>query len=454
MSEHSAEPLLEAIRRAVSCRRLYSDDHHLTRAAEATLAETADRLVGSAKRTVLSVVGDTIYLDSKPLPLMSVGYNSVARDLAAAGIESVAFVSPVAVDDARELNALIGGAGDGPAEGSTIVINDDPMRLDHAPQGSTEQARGAYTASLDALRTVGMSFRKGTGIEITRVNAAVRTLLDHLIAQPGAAFLLSTVKSHHEYTFYHSVNTSILALAFGRRIGLDHEDLGVLGLGAILHDIGKIGVSSTILRKPGRLTAEEWHEIRRHPQLGAEAILAAATPGQEAAAVVAFQHHARFDGAGYPDAVHHHGEIDGSGLHFFSRLVAVVDAYDAITTRRSYRRAESPVRALSTLLHGAGSSHDPDFVHAFIQMMGIYPPGTLLQLRSGAVAMVTHPADDGAAHPYGVLVIDETGDPSPDLEPLLVTPDLVVDQLSPQLVGVDPMQILDRLTARELMAAS
>lgn len=447
MIGHSAELLLEAIRRAVSCRRLYSDDNHLTRSAEAALAEVADRLVGSARRTVLSIVGDTLYLDSKPLPLMSVTFNTVARDLAAAGIESIAFRSPVSVDDSRELNALVCGAGDGPADGSSIVVNDDPMRIDHAPQGGTEQARGAYTASLSALRGVGVSLRKGTGIELTRVNGAVRSLLDHLVAQPGAAFLLSTVKSHHEYTFYHSVNTSILALAFGRRIGLGDDDLGVLGLGAILHDIGKIGVPAAILRKPSRLTAGEWDVIRRHPQLGAEAILAAATPGQEAAAVVAFQHHARFDGAGYPD-------VGGSGLHFFSRLVAVVDAYDAITTRRSYRRAESPVRALSTLLHGAGSSHDPDFVHAFIQMMGIYPPGTLLQLRGGSVAMITHPAEDGAGPPFGVLVADETGDPTPDLDPIAITPDLVVDHLSPQIVGVDPMEILDRLTAHELMAAS
>lgn len=451
MTKPGAQALLEAVRNAVSHRKLYGPDHHLAVDAVEVMASAADDLVGTARRVVVSALDGTLYLDGRPLPGMSIGFDGLIGVLADKDVESLTFEAPVSVEDCTALTAYLCGQGDGPGAHRSIAINED--QLIHAP---SEHSRVdvAYTTSLEALRAVGVSLHKGTGIELTRATSAVRTLLDELISEPGAAFLLTTVKSHHEYTFYHSINTSILALALGRLVGLDDDDLVVLGLGAMLHDIGKIGVSASILRNPGQLSPSDWAEIERHPQLGAEAILAATRPGQEAAAVVAFEHHARFDGRGYPVAARPLGDHDGrSGLHFFSRLVSVVDTYDAITTRRSYRRAETPTRALSTLLHGAGTSHDPDFVHAFIRMMGIYPPGTLLRMADGQVVMVSHPSDKPDAPPYGVIVADTWGNESPELEPVRISLDEVQDQLAAERIGLDPTRILERITERDLLAA-
>jgi len=450
MSETSVQALLTALKRSSAHFRLYGPGHHMTEEAHLAVATEADRLVGTAKRAVLSLIGDTIYLDGHPLAATSLSFNGMINNLKDREVESVAFEAPVDPDDCAELAALISDQGDGPSPGSTVVLNDDERTHEDVPLSGTEDVRSAYTGSIEVLRSIGASMRQGTTIDLARSTSAVQGLLDQLVSQPGAAFLLTTMKSHHEYTFYHSVNTAIHSLALGRLAGLDEDDQLLLGMGALLHDIGKIGIGVEILGKPGGLNPSDWVEIKRHPQLGGEAILAAAKQGQEAAAIVAFEHHLRFDGMGYPATARRHLSRP---LHFFSRLVAVTDTYDALTTRRSYRRAETPIRALSVLLNGAGTTYDPDFVYAFTRMLGLYPPGTLLRLRTGIIAMVTHPSDDPGTPPFGVIVADSDGATLIDPESVVLEKDDIVDQVSPTVVGIDPSLLLDQLSERELLAS-
>jgi HD-GYP domain-containing protein (c-di-GMP phosphodiesterase class II) len=450
VTETNVQTLLTALKRASSHFRLYGTTHHMTEAAILAVATAADRLVGTSRRAVISLLGDTIYLDGHPLAATSLSFNGMINLFKDHEIDSIAFEAPVDAGDCRELTALISGQGDGPAQGSTVALNDDVRAHEDVPLSASEDVRSAYTGSIEVLRSIGSSMSQGTGIDLTRSTSAVQGLLDQLVSQPGAAFLLTTMKSHHEYTFYHSVNTAIHSLALGRLAGLNEDDQLLLGMGALLHDIGKIGIGAEILGKPGGLNPSDWLEIKRHPQLGGEAILAAAQQGQEAAAIVAFEHHLRFDGLGYPATARRHLSRP---LHFFSRLVAVTDTYDAITTRRSYRRAETPIRALSVLLNGAGTTYDPDFVHAFTRMLGIYPPGTLLRLTSGNIAMVTHPSDDPEVPPFGVLVAGPDGSPLNHPEPVVLDKTGVVDQVSPIHVSIDPSVLLDQLSEQELLAS-
>jgi HD-GYP domain-containing protein (c-di-GMP phosphodiesterase class II) len=250
--------------------------------------------------------------------------------------------------------------------------------------------------------------------------------------------LLSTVKSHDEYTFYHSVNACILALAIGRMIGIDRHYLIPIGVGAVLHDIGKTAVSTSVLNYPGRLDKEQWKEITIHPQEGALAILAAGGPGHEISATVAFEHHARFDGSGYP------GINREKRPHVYSRVVSVADTYDAITTRRAYRRAETPNHALDALLSGAGASYDPDLVRTFIDMMGIYPPGSILEVHGGALAVVVSKSSEPGGPLDALLVRDPSGRDI-DPEPYALHPREVSRQLLAQHVGIDPAALLENL---------
>jgi HD-GYP domain-containing protein (c-di-GMP phosphodiesterase class II) len=453
MSEQAARTLLTSLRRAMSHMRLYGPDHRLTEAACHETAAAAGDLCTDRGRAVLMIVDDTLYLDRTVLAMVSLEFNGLIRDLQDAGVESITLTRPVHdADVAALVSAVIAGGGDEGRTSGSALLNESPWSRHELDGSETAGLRSSYTASLDVLRRAGKALRSNRNLDVIGAASAVRSLLEQTLSQPNAALLLASVKSHHEYTFYHSVNTCILSLALGRFTGLPDQDLVLLGTGALLHDIGKVGVSKAILQHPGRLTEEQWREIRRHPQTGAEAILTSAPTGQEVAAIVAFEHHARFDGSGYPRLVYDDHTHDGNGhhhhrgpQHFFSRLVAVADTYDAITTRRAYRRAEPPAHALHVLLNGAGSSYDPDFVMAFIHMMGVYPPGSFLRLRTGHIAMVTEPSPGVEAPPPSVVIADSAGTPIPDPVPVRLRSNDIVEQVSPAAIAIDPAAVLERV---------
>jgi len=448
MSSPHLAGLIRSLRRATGYIRLYGPAHPLCSGAEQEAARSATRLVGAASGRLIAYKDDTLFVDGESAGLLSLQYNAFLRELAAAGIETITLAGEVDAGEIADLARFVAGARREPGAGRTVRVN--AVKIDTGVRDQTPLAglRTTYARSLDALRSFGGSLHEGSSASLDQTAAVVKELLERSQANPVAALLLSTVKSHHEYTFYHSVNTSILSVSMGRMAGLAYEDQVLVGLGAMLHDIGKIRVPVSILQYPGRLDSQQWEEIRRHPQVGAQAILAAAAPGEELAAVVALEHHARYDGSGYPRLVYHDGVADpghSHPLHFFSRLVAVADTYDAITTRRSYRRAEPPSRALQVLVNGAGTSYDPDFVLAFASMMGTYPPGSFLRLATGEVVMVTEPSSDPGEVPTAVMVRDGAGNDIRDPEPFSYGSDQVVQHLAASSLGFHPAEILERI---------
>ncbi|MFH1330925.1 MAG: HD-GYP domain-containing protein [Actinomycetota bacterium] len=447
MNEHWAGVLLAALRRAVTIHRLYGPRHPLVGESCAAVAEAAAPPAGEARRCVLTLIDGALYLDRWLLPAVSLAFDGFLQALQDHQIESLTFCPPVEAGDVAHLVAAL--SGDKPAGGTpggTILVNEAPWTREQLQDWENAPSRSAYASSLHALRSLGLAVQKGEHLDMSQAANAVGSLLDLCVREPASALLLSTMKSHHEYTFYHSVNTCILALAMGRLAGLGDPDLVLLGMGAMLHDIGKLGVSPAVLQHPGRLSPEQRWEIEQHPLIGAEAILSASEPGQEVVATVALEHHARYDGTGYPVLPYvgkpPGGGSDGPPLHLYSRLVAVADAYDALTSRRSYRRAEAPPRALHVLLDGMGRAWDPDAVLAFIHLMGVHPPGSLLRLRDGRVVTVTGPAQSPGASPPAVVVIDAAGRRRSEPEPVVFDPDDVVDLLTPGQVDVQPAALL------------
>jgi HD-GYP domain-containing protein (c-di-GMP phosphodiesterase class II) len=448
VSEELAGAFVRALRRATGYVKLYGADHPLCDEAVAETARAATDLIGERAGILLGAADDTLFLDGHALGLISLQFNSFVREVIAAGVETVIVTPPVGTEDTAALVRTIAGEGPAPHTGGSIRVNAIEAVGTTDDRSPTARLRRSYTRSLDALRGFGRTMQEGGTASLEETATVVKDLLDRSLTNPSAALLLTTVKSHHEYTFYHSVNTSILSLGIARLAGLPERDQLILGIGSMLHDIGKIGVSRAVLEHPGRLDADQWAEIRRHPQLGAEAILRAAAPGEELAAVVAFEHHARFDGSGYPRLVYHdgtHHEGHGHPLHYYSRLVAVADTYDAITTRRAYRRAEPPSRALQVLISEAGRSYDPDFVLAFASMLGIYPPGTFLRLTSGEIVMVTSPSPDPREMPTAVVVRDRAGISVDVPEPRPFSGREVVEQVGASMLGLQPAEILELL---------
>jgi hypothetical protein len=251
------------------------------------------------------------------------------------------------------------------------------------------------------------------------------------------------VKSYDEYTYYHMMNVCILSLALGQAIGLRQDQVATLGLGALLHDVGKVRVPREILQHDGALSEEQWRIIQRHPVDGAALILLTGKEMFNPAVSIVMEHHAAYDLSGYP-------RLSGRPRPAVAaRMVAVADCFDAITSKRSYREPEDRRQALSILQAGAGRGFDPLVVRSFVRLLGLFPIGSLVLLSTGEVAMVVRNHDRLLSRPVVRVILDRVGTPTEPEELDLSTMALgggyrwsVERSMDPQEVGVDMLSLV------------
>jgi putative nucleotidyltransferase with HDIG domain len=214
---------------------------------------------------------------------------------------------------------------------------------------------------------------------------AARTMIDGLaqaVAQNRTALLaLTTLKNYDNYTFTHMVNVSILTMGQARGLGIDGPLLREFGLAALMHDIGKVRTPKDILNKPEKLTDAEFDIMKRHVVDGAE-ILRKTPEVPALAPVVAFEHHLRTDGSGYP------GKVKRSSLNVGTMLCSIADVYDAMRSQRQYQEAFPTDRILAVLKRNDGAQFDQHLVRRFVQLIGIYPAGNIVRLNTGEVGVV------------------------------------------------------------------
>ena len=221
----------------------------------------------------------------------------------------------------------------------------------------------------------------GKSIRMSGAREAVAEMAESIIRNPDAMVVLSQLKEADEYTALHSLRVCILALTFGRHLDFSREELNMLGIGALLHDVGKMRVPSDVLNKPGRLTDEEFELMKSHVPEGVK-ILAKAEGIPEASIQVAAQHHERYAGGGYANGV------AGDKIGTFGLVSGIVDCYDAITSDRVYHSGMSPYEALTSMYSWRNTDFHPGLIEQFIQCMGIYPVGSLVELSDGSIGVV------------------------------------------------------------------
>lgn len=236
------------------------------------------------------------------------------------------------------------------------------------------------------VREVMQDIRLGKNIESEKAKHVVQKMADSIFRNPDALASLTRIKGYDEYTFVHSINVCILSLTLGRLLNLERESLEQMGIGALLHDAGKMKIPNYVLQKPGKLTEAEFVEIKKHPLYSLE-ILEKTEGLSNKSKLVALQHHERFAGHGYPFS------IQGEEISQFAQIAAIADVYDAITTNRCYKKAASPYEALQEMYLAANRDFNQFLMERFIQCMGIYPVGTLVLLDTqeiGIVCSVNH----------------------------------------------------------------
>ena len=221
----------------------------------------------------------------------------------------------------------------------------------------------------------------GKSIRTAGVREVVTEMAESIIRNPDAMVVLSQLKEADEYTALHSLRVCILALTFGRHLDFNREELNQLGIGALLHDVGKMRVPSDVLNKPGRLTDAEFDLMKSHVPEGVK-ILAKAEGIPGASIQVAAQHHERYAGGGYANGV------AGDKIGVFGLISGIVDCYDAITSDRVYHAGMSPYEALTKMYSWRNTDFHPGLIEQFIQCMGIYPVGSLVELSDGSIGVV------------------------------------------------------------------
>ena len=273
----------------------------------------------------------------------------------------------------------------------------------HEGDGPDESPREAMGNALALLREADVLLQNNRRVSAARVNGVVRSLVDNVLANRYAMLQLTALRNYDEYTFFHSANVAVLSLALGSCVSEDHRFLSSLGTGALLHDIGKLTIDPALLNKPGALTPAEWLHVRQHPVSGAEMI--AQLPGLDKSAIVTIlEHHMRWDSTGYPE------RLPRRQQHLCSRIVAIADAYDAMTSRRSYSAARVEDDAMLNIAQGSGTAFDPELVRLFVGLMGVYPPRSVVRLSTGAVAIVLAASKEDAARPTVRMIASPDGD--------------------------------------------
>jgi HD-GYP domain-containing protein (c-di-GMP phosphodiesterase class II) len=240
-----------------------------------------------------------------------------------------------------------------------------------------------------------------------------RPLLEDVISDlsrhPDAMIMLSNMSVTDNYLFQHSLNVCVYATMLGLTYGYGKDELMTLGLGALLHDIGKTKVPLDVLRKPGKLSEAEFAEIKKHAEYGY--LMLKDEPNVPLlAAHCAYQHHERLNGSGYPRG------ITGEAIHEYARWIGLVDSYDAMTTHRVYRSAMLPHEALEVLFTGAGTLYDQEKIALFRDKIALYPLGVTVRLNTGEIAVVVDLNASAAHRPIVRVLENADGETVPPYE--------------------------------------
>ena len=253
-----------------------------------------------------------------------------------------------------------------------------PARVELAVE--VENAAGIHRRSRPAVEGLFREARLGRIADTAQALPVVEEITDSVTRNPGALIGLARLKRIDDYTYMHSMSVCAMMVALARHLGCSDAQVREAGLAGLLHDVGKIAIPDRVLNKPGALDDAEWLQMRQHPQLGFE-MLAEARGATASALDVVLHHHEKFDGSGYP-----HRQA-GDGIELLSRMGAVCDVYDAITSERPYKRGWQPAIAVRKMAEWRGH-FDQSVFQAFVKAIGIYPVGSTVRLQSQRLALV------------------------------------------------------------------
>jgi putative nucleotidyltransferase with HDIG domain len=407
-----ADELLRRFAAALRSSQLYSKGHPIITRNLETLSGAFQLLHSLQPAIVIGLVGDEVIVDDMPMAKADT-LGAFVRRLQQSGVERITIDRGVAIDEiatfidaATTIDARNAAEGDAAGTFPPMPhIRVGRVTIEQKVEGSLTDMATIKRLYNDAVSAAGDVWESAQ-TEGRPDPTVSRTMIDGLaqaVAQNRRALLaLTTLKNYDNYTFTHMVNVSILTMGQARGLGIDGPLLREFGLAALMHDIGKVKTPIEILNKPEKLTDQEFAIMKRHVVDGAEILRA--TPDVPALApVVAFEHHLRTDGSGYPDGVAR------PSLNIGTMLCSIADVYDAMRSQRSYQQAFPTDRILAVLKRNDGKQFDQHLVRRFVQLIGIYPTGTLVRLNTGEIAVVLNVYAPDPYRPQVRILINRDG---------------------------------------------
>ena len=381
---------------------LYPAAHPFLLASAGKLLHMISDLLVMRKEVAFYLVGGELFFETNSVPVDQ-GLNSMMEEFAKRDIGGVIF-KPGLTDEEIIRFAYImnndakffadrGSVDEALATANITHVELHAVLLVDKKVGSSikDGKKNGSEVFMDAVNTVKemvYSVHYDKAINMRAVNTTVQTLVDNILNSRDALMGLTSLKMYDEYTFAHSVNVSVLAISLGTYLSLEKPQIAALGVAGMMHDIGKVSVPLEVINKPDKLTDTEWEMVKRHPVEGA--LMIADVPALTKLAMVAsFEHHQHGDVRGYP-------RVDERlQQHPFSQIISIADAYDAIIAARVYYKVPTPPeKGVMILMQKRGSAFNPALVKAFVNMLGIFPIGTVVKLDTGEFGIVIHQTRD------------------------------------------------------------
>lgn len=283
-------------------------------------------------------------------------------------------------------------------------------KITYINQVSFEQAVKSSMMTFDSARSMAVAImdglRVGRALDMEECRDQVATIVESVLSNKDALRFLAMIKNKDAYTAEHSMNVCILCATFARHLGLLEFEIKIIALCGLLHDVGKSKIPLEILNKPGRFTKEEAFIMAEHTTYGRN-ILMSTSGDQRHAVDVAHSHHERIDGQGYPRC------LSAGYISYYAKIVAIVDAYDAMTSERCYGKPKTSYLALKIIMDNAGTQFDRELAREFVRCIGFYSAGCLVELKMGQLAVVIKANEADNARPLVLVVTTPQGQKLP-----------------------------------------
>ena len=447
----AAEDLVRRLAATVRAAELYAPTHPLVQRTASGLHAVLAAMLADTPAVIVAFLEDDVVVNDFRLPRGSANMAGLLRDMRDRKVEKITFARGLEVTDLRALMDELADRMSRTAVGdrltargirrilvSKVAVEDD----DSEPVGLTA-AKQMYSKAVASAETIWAATKAGEQPDPADARGIIDSL-SRLVYQDRTSLLaLTALKRHDNYTFTHMVNVAALSMAMARSLDLDGPTLREFGFAALMHDIGKVHTPLEILNKPDKLNDEEFRIMKQHVIDGAHVLRR--TPETPALApLVAFEHHLKQDLSGYPE------NVGARKLNLCTMVVTVVDVFDALRSNRAYRQGLATDRIRHIMSQQESTTFNKTLLRRFVNLMGLFPIGTLVRLNTEEVGVVTQTHRDDPFRPQVKLIMDGKGE---KLETPLLTntwdrdgrgefPRAVVEAIDPEQVGIDPLSYL------------